>query len=108
MLQVWNVTRDIASFPTISSSYAITLVFNPGVAALGNALILLTPINCADLPGNCNTDAYYINPIKRFVLALCERIFTTIQYSFLLNFPLYNFLVFSIPGQKSSLDLFQD
>ena len=61
------MTRDIASFPTISSSYAITLVFNPGVAALGNALILLTPINCADLPGNCNTDAYYINPIKRLV-----------------------------------------
>ena len=64
-IQVWNMTRDIASFPTITSSYAITLVFNPGSSALGNASFLLTPINCADLPGNCNTDAYYINPIKR-------------------------------------------
>jgi len=42
LVEVWNVTRDIATFPVISSSYAITLVFKPGVAALGNAMLLLT------------------------------------------------------------------
>ncbi len=65
LVRVWNVTRDIASFPTISSSYAITLVFDAGQAALGHMMMLLTPINCADLPGNCNTAAYYINPLHR-------------------------------------------
>ena len=34
LIQTFNVTRDIASFPAISSSYAVTLVFRPGVAAL--------------------------------------------------------------------------
>ena len=65
LIRVWNVTRDIASFPTITSSYGITLVFNPGKAALGHMMLLLTPINCDNLPGNCNTAAYYINPLHR-------------------------------------------
>ena len=65
LLQVWNVTRDLVSFPTISSSYAVTMKFRPGRAALGNMMMLVTPINCADLPGNCNVDAYYINPLDR-------------------------------------------
>ena len=64
-MQVWNVTRDIASFPIISSSYAITLAFSPGEAALGNMMLLFTPINCANLPDNCNTRAYHINPLHR-------------------------------------------
>ena len=65
LIKVWNVTRDIASFPTITSSYGITLVFNPGKAALGHMMLLLTPINCDNLPGSCNTAAYYINPLHR-------------------------------------------
>ena len=65
LIQTFNVTRDIASFPAISSSYAVTLVFRPGAAALGNMMLLLTPINCANLPGNCNTKAYHINPLHR-------------------------------------------
>ena len=28
-------------------------------------MMMITPINCADLPGNCNPAAYYINPIHR-------------------------------------------
>ena len=59
------MSRDIASFPAISSSYALTLVFKPGMAALGNLMLLLTPINCANLPGNCNTKAYHIPPLER-------------------------------------------
>jgi hypothetical protein len=65
LVRVWNVTRDIASFPTISSSYGLTLVFNAGMAALGDMMMLITPINCDNLPGNCNTAAYYINPLHR-------------------------------------------
>lgn len=65
LVEVWNVSRDIASFPTISSSYAITLKFSTGMHALGNLMLMLTPINCADLPGNCNTKAYHINPLHR-------------------------------------------
>ncbi len=65
LVEVWNVSRDIATFPIISSSYAITMVLKPGQAALGNMMMLLTPINCADLPGNCNTRAYHINPLHR-------------------------------------------
>lgn len=65
LVEIWNVSRDIASFPVISSSYAITLVFKPGMAALGNMMLLLTPINCANLPGNCNVKAYHIPPLDR-------------------------------------------
>ena len=65
LIRVWNVSRDIASFPTITSSYGITIVFNPGKASLGHMMLLLTPINCDNLPGNCNTAAYYINPLHR-------------------------------------------
>ena len=61
----WNVSRDIASFPTVSSSYAITLEFDPGQTPLGNMMLMLTPINCANLPGNCNPSAYFINPLDR-------------------------------------------
>ncbi len=64
-VEAWNVSRDIATFPVISSSYAVALRFRPGTAALGNMMLLLTPINCADLPGNCNTRAYHINPLHR-------------------------------------------
>ena len=46
-------------------SYGITLVFNPGKAALGHMMLLLTPINCDNLPGSCNTAAFYINPLHR-------------------------------------------
>jgi hypothetical protein len=28
-------------------------------------MLLITPINCVNLPGNCNPAAYYINPIHR-------------------------------------------
>ena len=43
----------------------ISKYFFVGVAALGNMMMMITPINCADLPGNCNPAAYYINPIHR-------------------------------------------
>ncbi len=65
LVESWNVSRDIATFPVISSSYAVTLQFSPGKAALGGMMMLLTPINCANLPGNCNTRAYHINPLHR-------------------------------------------
>jgi hypothetical protein len=65
LIETFNVSRDIGSFPAISSSYAVTLVFKPGAAAIGNMMMLLTPINCANLPGNCNTKAYHINPLHR-------------------------------------------
>lgn len=64
-IEVWNVSRDIASFPTISSSYAITLKYESGSHALGGMMFLITPINCANLPGNCNTKAFYVNPLHR-------------------------------------------
>ena len=41
------------------------MVFNPGKAALGHMMLLLTPINCDNLPGSCNTAAFYINPLHR-------------------------------------------
>jgi len=94
--KVWNATRDIATFPVISSSYAITLVFKPGMAALGNAMLLLTPINCANLPDNCNTRAYHINPLHRSKIvpgsfprsAIKVRLFISgflMQYTYLIN-----------------------
>ncbi|CAB4069302.1 Protein bark beetle [Lepeophtheirus salmonis] len=61
----FNVSRDIASFPQISSSYSITLEYNTGKAALGNLMLLLTPIHCANLPSNCNSRSHHINPIHR-------------------------------------------
>ena len=64
-IESWQVSRDIASFPTISSSYAVTLEFDTGTLPLGNMMLLITPINCANLPGNCNTKAYHINPLHR-------------------------------------------
>ncbi|XP_040574739.1 protein bark beetle [Lepeophtheirus salmonis] len=64
-IQRFNVSRDIASFPQISSSYSITLEYNTGKAALGNLMLLLTPIHCADLPSNCNSRSHHINPIHR-------------------------------------------
>ena len=60
-----EVSRDIASFPTVSSSYAITMAFDSGSTPLGNMMLLLTPINCANLPGNCNPSAWHINPLDR-------------------------------------------
>ena len=61
----WEVSRDIATFPTVSSSYAITLEVEPGDEPLGDMMMMLTPINCANLPGNCNPSAWYINPLHR-------------------------------------------
>ena len=49
----------------ISKSLLYAIRYRSGRAALGNMMMLITPINCADLPGNCNPDAYYINPLKR-------------------------------------------
>ena len=78
------------------------MVFNPGEAALGNALILLMPINCADLPGNCNTDAYYINPIKRYTYMLISEKPTQLFDMFIYFEGLYLYL--SISDQKLFLD----
>ena len=64
-IKVLEVSRDIATFPTVSSSYAITIEVDPGIEPLGNMMLLLTPINCANLPGNCNPSAWYINPLER-------------------------------------------
>jgi len=60
-IKVWEVSRDIATFPAVSSSYAITIEVDPGDEPLGNMMLLLTPINCANLPGNCNPSAWFIN-----------------------------------------------
>ena len=64
-IKVVEVSRDIASFPSVSSSYAVTLHFDPGSAPLGNMMMLFTPINCANLPGSCNPSAWHINPLDR-------------------------------------------
>ena len=64
-IKVLEVSRDIASFPSVSSSYAITLSFDSGSTPLGNMMMLLTPINCADLPGNCESSSWIINPLDR-------------------------------------------
>ena len=64
-IKVWEVSRDIATFPAVSSSYAITIEVDPGDEPLGNMMLLLTPINCANLPGNCNPSAWFINPLDR-------------------------------------------
>ena len=64
-IKKWKVARDIATFPTVSSSYAVTLELDTGTAALGNMMLLFTPINCANLPDNCNPAAYHINPLDR-------------------------------------------
>ena len=64
-IQVLEVSRDIASFPTVSSSYAVTMVLKTGNSPLGKMMLLLTPINCANLPGNCNPAAWHVNPLDR-------------------------------------------
>ena len=60
-----EVKRDIASFPSVSSSYAVTMSFDSGDQSLGNMMLLLTPINCANLPGNCEPSSWIINPLDR-------------------------------------------
>ncbi|QQP38368.1 Putative LOC100120269, partial [Caligus rogercresseyi] len=64
-IQKWNVSRDIASFPLVSSSYSITLEYKTFNTALGDLMLLLTPIHCANLPGNCNTRSHHVNPLHR-------------------------------------------
>ena len=64
-INVWEVSRDISAFPAVSASYAITIEVDPGAEPLGNMMLMLTPINCANLPGNCNPNAWFINPLNR-------------------------------------------
>ena len=64
-IKVLEVSRDIASFPSVSSSYAVTLAYDSGLQSLGNMMLLLTPINCADLPGNCESSSWIVNPLDR-------------------------------------------
>lgn len=53
------------SFNHICISKTFVTISSLGVAALGHMMLLITPINCVNLPGNCNPAAYYISPIHR-------------------------------------------
>lgn len=47
--EVWDVRAHLTSFPTVSSSYRITVRFSSGVDARGGLLILMTAFRRADL-----------------------------------------------------------
>lgn len=47
--EVWNVRYNLTSFPTVSSSYKITVQYRSGLDAKGGMLILLTAYRRTDL-----------------------------------------------------------
>lgn len=47
--EVWNVRINLTSFPTVSSSYKITIKYTSGLDAKGGMLILLTAFRRTDL-----------------------------------------------------------
>lgn len=40
----WNLKRDLAIFPTTSTSYAVILEYDSGTNALGGAVVVLTAL----------------------------------------------------------------
>ena len=47
--EVWNLRTNLTSFPTVTSSYRVTVKYSSGADARGGALILLTAFRRADL-----------------------------------------------------------
>jgi len=47
--EVWNVRINLTSFPTVSSSYKVTIKYTSGLDAKGGMLILLTAFRRTDL-----------------------------------------------------------
>lgn len=47
--EFWNVRINLTSFPTVSSSYRITINFKSGADAKGGMLVLLTAFKRSDL-----------------------------------------------------------
>ena len=47
--EIWNLRTNLTSFPTVTSSYRVTVKYSSGSDARGGALILLTAFRRADL-----------------------------------------------------------